>query len=615
MDFNGRRQVVSGRAGGGIRVGQYLGDGQIPMKELFANGGNGPCWTAGGTRCLVDCFDVGLGTCRPDGSDFQTISGESAVTSYGAGVDGVAWASYLAKVGVGIRTSWGLARTDRMWVGMGPGLFVSPQSGDAIECYDIGATSPRWTQPGVWIDFFAVDADRILWTDGARRIQTRGLPPPAQVEAAIAPSWFEALGRSWLCVGRPEGGFVLRHADDASRGFIIVPLGLDAFGPTVVPGDDPDHVIALWSNNPAESAIFATTVDLTSAMSDLTAPVVIPDVPPLNHPVSIGPFKDPYAMTDADSEIVVNGALPSSTRPRWVATDPASLQAFRWIIDLERGLYSEASTPDEIRAAKALAKARQTRILWCHDGTDVDRELLRYLDKWDVPLLECYRTKAETLAQSIARWRANRDALRAAWPNLYALDPMDYAQGGAPPDELWTEQEVLDALAPIPAMVNEDPRCASVNPFEILRANGASAHQGLMTWTRRLIAASPGPAKFLPVEHIVPPPVIVVSTGALLMDIAGIIQHYGIHRDLGKDDQGNQLATLYSRRDKSKIVSGQRDGSLGERDPGPTSGDGRGSFERIKLFAGGQFASINAMNEDGTNNVHSYAASYCGGEF
>lgn len=288
MNINSSRQIVTGVAGAGVRVGQYQQDGPVGLTLINQQAGNGPCWT--GNRVLLDYFPVGLSTCNPDGSDLQPFAPPRPCTAYGANDPGLmaAWALYLADGGVtGVQTSWGLSMSNRAWLGMGPALFVKPPSGDSIECYDLGAFSARWTQAGVTIDFFAVDADTVIWTDGSRRLQVRNLPEPAQNESINFPSTFVANGRRWLVYARGVGGFVIRPWEDATKGFIIVPAGQVAFGPTVIPGDDDSHVIAFWGANAAETAIMAFTQDLNTPMVDIEpAPPVT--VPPFSNPVATG---------------------------------------------------------------------------------------------------------------------------------------------------------------------------------------------------------------------------------------------------------------------------------------------------------------------------------------
>jgi hypothetical protein len=284
MNVNSQRQIVSGQGGEGVWTGQYVSDGPVTMTPIVAPGagGNGPCWL--GPRVLLDRFDVGLATCRPDGTDFIPILGGGPATSYGASEMGTSWAKFLADGVTGVQAAWGLSLPTMRWLNMSSALFVTPQSGDSIIAYGIGDDVPRWTQPAVAIDFYAVDADTVLWTDGARRIQVRNLPPPAQDGQAIHPFTFEAVGRRWLGLGRP-GGFVIRPWDDATKGYIVVPESQYAYGPCAVPGDDPQHVIAFWSRNPGETAIMAQTVNLTAPMQDLTP---MQPVPAFTHNIAVG---------------------------------------------------------------------------------------------------------------------------------------------------------------------------------------------------------------------------------------------------------------------------------------------------------------------------------------
>lgn len=486
------RQVVCGVAGAGIFVGQLGADGPVALRQLFADGGNNPCWM--GDRLLIDRFQVGLATCLPDGSDLQPLPGAPAATAYGASDDGTAWARFLADGRTGVEASWGLKLPMMRWLGMGPALFVTPQSGDALVCYDIGGLG-RWVQPGVAIDFFAVDADRVLWTDGRRQIQVRGLDAPEQFESTFMPSTFEALGRRWLTYARGNGGFAIRPWDDARHGHIVVPLGTDAFDPTGVSGDDPSHVVACWSPNPSDSALFSKTVDLTAALVDL--PAVVTFGARLNHRVSIAPFKDTQNRVGADSGVVVNGAAPTSKQPQWVATDDASMAFFRRGVD--KGLYTEASTVEEMTAAIALAEQHETRLAWCHDGSDLDLLLVKMLRPFDQVWLECYPVAGETDAQSASRYFANLDTLLNVCGNQIGIIAPDYDAGGVGVNELRTVQQTLRALTVIPDLLNHSIQVVTLAIFEIDRGNGADAHPELMTWAIEAVAATPGVPDLPPV--------------------------------------------------------------------------------------------------------------------
>ncbi len=82
---------------------------------------------------------------------------------------------------------------------------------------------------------------------------------------------------------------------------------------------------------------------------------------------------------------------------------------------------------------------------------------------------------------------------------------MLYGQGGAPPDELWSEQEVLDSLAVLSPYVNMSSRIQVVAPFAYQRANGIVAHKVFQEALDAIVKASPGTPIFTPVPDIIVP--------------------------------------------------------------------------------------------------------------
>jgi len=240
----------------------------------------------------------------------------------------------------------------------------------------------------------------------------------------------------------------------------------------------------------------------TTPLVDLfQPPAAVPTVPALNHRISIVPFKDPQGDTHADAEVVVNRAAQQRERPCWVAEDSVDCAKGQIL-----GIYTEASTRAALARAIGVAQSLHVRVAFCHDGTDLDRELVAHLRPCDQVWLECYRTKAETLAQSIARWSSNLAQLRTVWSSAIGLIPQEYNQGGIGADEVWTTQESLEACAAVPTLANSCPQVVTIAPFEYLRANGIIAHPALRIWLDALIAATPGVPELAPIDPPPPPP-------------------------------------------------------------------------------------------------------------
>ncbi len=510
MNINAGRQIVTGVAGAGVRVGQYVTDGPIALTLVLANAGNGPCWDSG--EVFLDYFPVGLGWTFADGTHFVAVVPNTPATAYGAGDDGQHWARYLADGQTGVTSSWGLKLPDAAWLGIGPALFVKANTGQSLSAYDLGAMGPRWTvpTPGGSIDFFALDADRVLWTDGARQIQTYGLPVPAQFESANFPSCFEALGQLWLVYARGTGGLVIRPWNDATHGFIVVPEGQNAFGPCVITGDDPKHVIALWGTNAAETEIRALTVDLTAPLQPIPVgppPIVYPVIAPFTHAVSIAPFKDLDGTSGSDSEVVIDGAsqAPGDRRLCWVGFDldgghTAILKA--WTAGRLYGIAAEGFGPRGYDAARPLADRLFTRVAWWSDGIQVVAPPVG-LNSWDQVWHEWYwyREQGETFSQAQVRWSRAFDLGLASRCHDLGGIPQYFTRG------IFTDQETVNIIgASLSVFGNLTPRLTVIAPFEYDRINGITGNPAVHQMYDRLLAASVlGVPVFTPAWPVPPP--------------------------------------------------------------------------------------------------------------
>lgn len=228
-------------------------------------------------------------------------------------------------------------------------------------------------------------------------------------------------------------------------------------------------------------------------------PIIQPTFGPFAHPILIAPFKDP------------TGALGHTP-----------IEAL--------GVYTENPA--------LTAQHTNQRMIYGYDGETFIAPQGAKPSTWI--LIECYRDKRETLDQSLTRWLTLIHDALAQTPNDIGLIPMWYAQGGAPPDELWAVQEVLDALAPLTGLINIDPRIKIIAPFAYDRANGIIAHPELRVAFDNLVsAAGNATPTFVPLETppviippvVIPPVIIPPPTppfqGALLMADMKQIHYYG----------------------------------------------------------------------------------------
>lgn len=246
--------------------------------------------------------------------------------------------------------------------------------------------------------------------------------------------------------------------------------------------------------------IWATAGEL-SALPFVPPPQPAPVSFSFTHPVMVAPFKDPLGDSGAPAEILVNSTNQSVARPFFLTTDCLETRHLGELL----GVYSEESDPQQ--GHLLIAEALETRLLLGHDAL-TDWTLPRGLRPWDIPALELYRSKLETLDQTVARWSRQLDSLLHQWPGDLCVIPPFYCQGGAPPNELWAVEDVLDGLDYLSGLVNRSPRIKVIAPFAWLRANGITAHPELRTAFDALLAAGAdaGLAHLLPVPEPPDPP-------------------------------------------------------------------------------------------------------------
>ena len=374
---------------------------------------------------------------------------------------------------------------------------------------------------------------RYWGTLGPDDVQPRAITGDETKVSSFGLDEWTYLGDS-LWIGQGQSGGLLVRDGDALR---------------VVNMDGPE---ALRANRAGESVALAyylegaspTAVLIHTTMTELRAlpiyqppidPVVIPEIPPFDHPVLVCVFAD-------------DGTSGASPFP---------------------GRFDESDNP---------TVAPNERVCWLHDGPDYKKPPAQ-LRSWDQVWLECYRLKSETLDESIHRWLANAANLVADWKGTIGIVPMMYGQGGAPPNELWTVQDVIDATEAAVEMADSLTRIEVVAPFAYNRANGILAHPELQELWRRIKAASTAIPTFPPIGGAAP---IVSSGGSILMaEIKGVIQHYG------KQNTINGKVTLIANPQTGDVWSAQPDGSLQTRPKGTV-----GVYEQFKLD--GQIATANS---------------------
>ena len=260
--------------------------------------------------------------------------------------------------------------------------------------------------------------------------------------------------------------------------------------------------------------------------ADVSGPMTIA---PFNHPVLILPFKDPTG-----------------------ASGVAGIEAN------EIGRYTEEADP-----ATAVFFAGNRRVLAAHDSP-APWTIPLVLRPWDIPLVELYRLKTETLEQSVARWRGLVESMLLQWPWDCGVIPQFYCQGGAPPNELWTVPEVLDGLNYLSPLVNLSPRIKIVAPFAWERLNGITAHPELRAAFESLKRATPGRPILIEVANSEPQPIM--TTPIIEGTIYDPAIQAGVFWNLTFTDvaSGTRYSVSKDIDDHLWIVGRDRDGRVGK---------------------------------------------------
>jgi|SRR5215831_2133700 len=316
--------VVAGHGGPGVFV-----DGR---QIVPPTAGNDPSWIAAG-RVLCNDEHSQLSTLDADGSNRVLVDprGASRVATDPDAPDATFWAAFLQDGKTGIYSSWGLSVPAGELYAMRAGALFGRQnfqSPGGLCAWIVGDPDPSrllWDEPSaVVVEFSALSAQEVLWTDNARQLRTHGLPAPQQTAPSFGPRVFRVRNALYLLEWRDSLGLVLRPWMDASHGWIVDPG--EAFGPCGRVDDA--RVLLAWSPNIAEQGpVKRGVVDTTSKMSELVpVPEPIPPdpVPPDPEP----PQPEPPDPTPPDPEPIPPQPEPPQPGGRVVEISLSSVQAF-----------------------------------------------------------------------------------------------------------------------------------------------------------------------------------------------------------------------------------------------------------------------------------------------
>lgn len=425
MNINRRGTVVAGNAG----VGVWLQGVHIRAGAGFPN------WLDDDT--ILYNGAGGLRTCDADGGDDRQMDSEGGAPVYARGG---AWASYLS--GRGLRTSWGLQAPSLAPLGVGPDGTVyatTYQQPEEIRAYPIGAYASALvvpaarpmvslgTTPG---HLTALDGLRFVWADQSLRLQSYGLPAPAQVpEAAYQPTILEPLpGRYWLVYRTQSGRGVLHPLEDASRGYVAGTgcNGFTAWCPS------PGVIECCWATGEGNNGEVGPITRRQFIASDDLVEIPPPDVPPIakiGRPLWLGfyTFGAPTIDTPGNCDMRVGGRM-----------------RVRTLDGRDVAVYAMAEPDSDLDLLEAdIVKAKAEA-----DGLDVIPYWTKPAQQVRVPRgsrsigIEAYRRVDETEAQFEARLRGAVRRVERAW-----LIGQFYLSNGGNTTDLESVMRVLARVA------------------------------------------------------------------------------------------------------------------------------------------------------------------------
>lgn len=438
----------------------------------------------------------------------------AANTAYAGGGHVAAWLGSRGE-DRGLYSTIGLRLKDAGLMGVGPdgALAYKPlyQSNGPTIVREV--SGDEWTlTPGHAAALQLLGERRGIWMEGFA-VRVAGLPTPAVYGAGgiwKAQAAF-AGGQWWICYYSSEKGIVLHPFASAARAFPILPVG------------DGWHAIAAVGPNTIRIAISRTEGEGAGDIWGYDVDVETGAARPL--PFWPGGAPRVFRLTPIEE---INPPAPTPI-PTFHFTHPISVYPFKAAgsgrPDLfTLGTYTEAPAPP--------SPLPHGRLLLAHDGESDWTIPAGELRSYDLVLWELYRVKGEPLAITFARWERQTRSYLTQWPQDCALIPMFYCQGGAPPNELWTVGEVLEALERLDEIANLDRRIKIAAPFAYDRANGIVAHSELRQAFDNLVAAAaaagestltPLPSDPPPIDPPKPPKPFHSHERKLTMDIDGKI--------------------------------------------------------------------------------------------
>lgn len=342
-----------------------------------------------------------------------------------------------------------------------------------------------------------IDQNRAIWPGGSSWGTFGITPPPLWLRGSYRACWCEVNGVAYLVHWLNGSGLVARRAD--SKMGAILASAENVYHYDAIPWQG--GIRAAWVTVDGEppGSLKIVDWDCVSNLVELSPEVKLPDFE-FSHPVMVAVFKDPMNQSAAPVEILVNQNAQHGNRPVFVVEDTL---LSTWNGPL-LGVYTESKGEALSKAIKAAATLK-TRLLVCHDSKD---EWARPpgIRAWDICGIEMYRYADEDINTAANRWRRDTDNMFRAWPGDCCVIPMYYCMGGAPPNEVWTEAEVVQTHHYLNEIVNRSPRIKVIAPFSYLRANGILPHPPLMESYHRLLAAGAraGLATLLPVPGAPP---------------------------------------------------------------------------------------------------------------
>ena len=471
--LNSRGDVLAGTAG---MPGSLNG---VPFPFAAFGGG---CWLDDET-VLVSIpvpgpLEAILATWRPGDTEPAPLPERRGANDFSAGGGRfIAWLSgygawgtlgHLPAAGVAGRLSVAPDGTiayipDR---GYGYGLTLVDPDGLAHDVPGIYALAEQTVRAGV-----------AVWQGGAFGLDPAPRPACANAQGLVVAELPDR--ERWLVDWADGVGFVAQ-LDGAADGYVLgtTPTFFNHHARAIG-----GELVIAWSRTAGEAPGDIEVVQVNRALPreslvPVAPPVAIPTFT-FTHPVIVAPFKDPEGDTRAPYEIVVNQYAQTLDRPCFVAEDS---------LGYEHGpmaaIYSEAVDPVDVLD---VAAAHATRLMLAHDSI-AQWDLPEGLRPFDLPTLELYLSKGESLDESVARWYDDARRLLDTWPGSIAVIPMFYCMGGAPPDELFPVADVLAGLAHLSGIVNLSARILVIAPFAYMRANGITGHAELQQAFAALLA-------------------------------------------------------------------------------------------------------------------------------